>query len=248
MDQNIKDGNLSEFGKIFQRGTRYIGGINENFDIRDMDKTAGITKLPESDIVRDISVYKCLKERRSVRGYSGARICAADLSWVLWAAQGISDVRGDRCFRTSPSAGALYPVDTYVAVFDVEGIDRGVAKYIDDQHVLQWRYRTDCDLRAKFYDACLQQDMILNSAVMFIWVADFNRCVWRYSQRAYRYVYLEAGHIAQNLFLAVAGLGFGACAVGAYFDDQMDTLCGLDGDCRTVIYCATAGKISEKGE
>jgi len=246
MSRNIKHEPADESGKTFQRSTRYIGGIKENFHIAEADNTAGLIKLPEVNLPSDLSFYNCLKMRRSIRDYTGEPVTEIELSQVLRAAQGVSITRGDRHLCTAPSAGALYPVDTYIALFDVDGIPKGLAKYIADNHALQWVYRTDEDLRAGFYDACLQQGMVLNSSVLVIWIADFNRCVWRYGQRAYRYVYLDAGHMAQNLLLACAGLGLGACPIGAYFDDRIDNLCGLDDETRTVIYCATIGKITDK--
>lgn len=230
---------IDQIGALFQKLTGYNGGVPQVDKTDTVLKDEGVTHLPDPSLPDDTSLFKAIRERRSVREYTNTSLSVENLSTLLWAVQGISKKKGDLLFRTAPSAGALYPVDTWVAVFNVDGLSAGLARYSDSQHVLQWIQKGD--YRHQLYEACIRQEMILDAAVVFIWVADISRCLWRYAQRAYRYIYLDAGHMAQNCALASAALGLGSCCIGAFYDDRMDYICGLEGTQKTVIYLTSAG-------
>jgi SagB-type dehydrogenase family enzyme len=158
----------------------------------------------------------------------------------LHAASGITDAVGG--FRSAPSAGALYPFETYAVVHDVEGLDPGLYHYAVTEHMLE-QLRVQ-DLRTEMVVAGIGQEMLGRAQVCFVLSAVFQRTRWRYRERAYRYVLLEAGHIGQNLYLVATSIGLGACAVGAFLDDHLNSLLGLDGQQEAVIYVVTVGKIA----
>jgi SagB-type dehydrogenase family enzyme len=184
-------------------------------------------------------LWETMQARRSVRQYQETPIAALDLSQLLWAAQGVT--RTDQGFglRTTPSAGALYPVETYIVVHSVQGIDPGVYHYSVERHELEQLRKGD--FREPLADAAMGQGMAATANAVFVWTAVFQRCKWKYGQRAYRYVYLDAGHIAQNVALAAVALGLASCQIGALYDDEVNALVGADGKEESVLYMTTVG-------
>jgi SagB-type dehydrogenase family enzyme len=180
-----------------------------------------------------------LSRRRSIREYSPRPLPMEDISFLLWASSGLQRVEDGHAFRTAPSAGALYPVDTYVIAHRVEGVERGVYHYGVRDHLLE--EVASGDFRKDLVRAALFQEFCSEASAAFVWTAVFPRAKWKYRQRAYRYVYLDAGHIAQNLALAAVGLGLGTCQVAAFFDDDMNTILGVDGVDESVIYLSAVG-------
>ena len=162
-------------------------------------------------------------------------------SFLLWASTGVQRKEGGHEFRTAPSAGALYPVDTYVIAHRVEGAACGVYHYGVSGHLLE--EVAPGDFRRDLARAALFQEFCSEAAAAFVWTAVFPRAKWKYRERAYRYVYLDAGHIAQNLALAAVGLGLGSCQVAAFFDDEMNDLLGVDGETESVIYMSVVGHL-----
>ena len=142
-------------------------------------------------------------------------------------------------FRTVPSAGALYPIETYLSVNNVEGLEKGLYHYDIQAHALE-------ELKVgsfseKIAQAALGQKMLIDAPVVLIWTAIFERSKWKYAQRAYRYMYLDAGHIAQNLALSATSIGLGSCQIGAFFDDEINQIIGLDGVEESVLYLSVVG-------
>lgn len=185
-------------------------------------------------------IWQAIAARRSRREYLPGPLPLEDLSALLYAAQGLTAPRLG--FRAAPSAGALYPIETYVVVHDVEGLEIGLYHYAVADHALE-AVRTG-DLRASLVAAGIGQEMLGTAQVCFILTAVFQRTRWRYRERAYRYVLLEAGHIGQNIYLAATGLGLGACAVGAFLDDQVNSLLGVDGEEEAALYLVTVGRVA----
>jgi len=186
-----------------------------------------------------VDLWQVLSARRSVRRFGDVPLTEAGLSQLLWAAQGVTYEGEGYALRTAPSAGALYPVETYLAVHAVEGIDPGVYHYAVASHALEQLSAGDC--RAQVAYAALDQGMAARAGVVFVWTAVFPRCKWKYGQRAYRYVYLDAGHIAQNVALAAVGLGLVSCPIAALYDDEANALLGVDGEDESVIYMTVVG-------
>jgi SagB-type dehydrogenase family enzyme len=185
-------------------------------------------------------IWDVLRRRRSERRYQDAPLQEAELSQLLWASQGITQVRQGYGLRTAPSAGALYPVETYVVVNAVEGIEPGVYHYAVENHELE-QLKTG-DFRARVARAALDQGVAAQADVVFVWTGVFGRSKWKYKQRAYRYVYLDAGHIAENLALAAVALGLGSCQIAALYDEEANELLGVDGVEESTIYMTTVGR------
>ncbi len=164
---------------------------------------------------------------------------SAQLSYLLWAIAGIQRSIGDFHFRPAPSAGALYPIETYLIVNNVDGISKGLYHYAIRPHALE-ELKTG-DLGNDIVRVAQGQKMHAEAPVAFIWTAIFQRSKFRYHDRAYRYIYLDAGHIAQNLALTAVGLGLASCQVGAYFDDEVNSLIGVNGTEESVIYMSVVG-------
>jgi SagB-type dehydrogenase family enzyme len=196
--------------------------------------------LPRVEAPPDASLHDTLAHRRSIRDYDAWAVPIEQLSYLLWASNGIKAVQGGYAFRTAPSAGALYPIETYVIVNNVEGLPRGLYHYSVYDHGL--RQLNAADLRNEITAAALGQQMCADAPVVFVWTAVFGRSTWRYGQRAYRYIYLDAGHIAENLALAAVALDLGTCQIGALFDDEVNHILGVDGDAESVVYMSVVGK------
>jgi len=185
-------------------------------------------------------IWEVISERRSVRRFVGEPLSLEDLSQMLWACQGITGTRGEHEFRASPSAGALYPVETYVVASHVDGLEPGVYHYSVLAHGLEQLYRGDYGERVAM--AALDQPMAGQAPAVFIWTGVFQRAKWKYRQRAYRYVYLDAGHLAENLALAAVALGLGTCQIGALYDDEVNEIVGVDGEDESTLYMTVVGR------
>jgi SagB-type dehydrogenase family enzyme len=195
--------------------------------------------LPDIDSVETDSLMGALKTRKSIRHYSGEPISQQQLSFLLWASGGIQRAERGHEFRTAPSAGALYPVETYLVVQAVSDLAPGVYHYSVRDHVLEELYLGQ--FGHDVTQAALGQKMCLEAAVVFIWTGVFGRSKWKYKDRAYRYVYLDAGHIAENLALASASIGLGTCQIGALFDGEVNAIVRVDGQEESVIYMSVVG-------
>lgn len=198
----------------------------------------GQVALPDPVGFRGLSVEEALEARRSVRDYADRLLSLEALSRLLYAAQGITEQRLG--FRAAPSAGALYPIELYPVVHSVSGLTSGIYHYAVQEHALE--ALQPGDFRGRVTQAGLFQDFLGQANVCFILSAVFQRTRWRYRERAYRYVLLEAGHVGQNLYLAATSMGLGACAVGAFLDDQLNDLLGLDGAAEAVLYVVSVGE------
>jgi len=172
-------------------------------------------KLPEPIYKSNISVEEALSKRRSIRTYSGENLTIEEVSQLLWAAQGITSPWGG---RTAPSAGALYPLELYLIVGDIEGIDKGVYKYRPEEHELE--KVAEGDKRAELAEAAVRQEHVRDAAIDIVFTAVYARTTWKYGERGVRYVYMEAGHAAQNVYLQAVSLNLGTVVIGAFFDDS----------------------------
>jgi len=184
-------------------------------------------------------LWDAIARRRSVRRYARVPLSLADLSQLLWATQGVTGRMGGHALRAAPSAGALYPIETYLSVHDVEGVERGLYHYAVGDHVLE--RLPGGDPRDAVARAALDQDFLYWAPCVFLWTAVFGRSTWKYRERGYRYVYLDAAHIAQNLALACAGLGLGSCQVAALYDEEVNALLGVDGEGESILYMSSVG-------
>ena len=179
-------------------------------------------QLPEPRYDSETSVEEALAQRRSIRDYADENLTLDELSQLLWAAQGITAPWGG---RTAPSAGALYPLELYVVVGTVEGLESGVYRYRPQEHELE--KVKDGDARAALADAALGQEFITDAAITIVFTAVYERTTAKYRERGIRYVYMEAGHAAQNVYLQAVALDLGTVTIGAFFDSDVKTVVGI---------------------
>ncbi len=195
--------------------------------------------LPDPKGFQGLSFEEVLRRRRSRRAFTDEPLSVEELSRLLYAAQGITEPR--RGFRAVPSAGALYPIEVYVVAHQVTGLTAGVYHYAVETHALE--LLRSGDFRAAVVAASLGQEMVGRAPACLVLTAIFQRTRWRYRERAYRYVLMEAGHAGQNIYLAATSMGLGTCAVGAFLDGAFNELLGLDGREETTLYVFPVGKV-----
>jgi SagB-type dehydrogenase family enzyme len=187
-----------------------------------MKHESEIIRLPEPKYNSKTSIEKALLERRSVRDYKGGSLTLSEVGQLLWAAQGITDRRG---FRTAPSAGALYPLELYVVAGNVNDLPGGIYKYRPYGHELM--RVAQGDKRIELCNAALGQSPVRNAAAVIVFSAVYERTTGKYGQRGIQYVYMEAGHAAQNICLQTASLNLGTVTIGAFYDDTVKRILNM---------------------
>lgn len=198
---------------------------------------------PEQIQVEPVSLMEAIGRRRSVRRYANEALTLAELSFLAWATQGVvetfRDGVGSR--RTVPSAGARHPFETYLLAHRVEGLEVGLYRYLPMGHRLCHLY-SDAELPAKMAVACHGQRFVRDAAAVFVWTVIPYRTEWRYTVVSPKLIALDAGHVCQNLYLACEAIGAGTCAIGAYEQEVVDPILGVDGEDEFAVYLATVGK------
>ncbi len=236
-------------GQQYQDETKYHRGRipRRPLDLVDMPETykrhpdaPAIVSLPPVETSGGRGLWRIINGRRSQRDYTGAPLSLRELSQLLWSTQGVTDRAGDYDLRAAPSAGALYPCETYIVVNRVNGLDPGVYHYLVPDHRLELLRRGD--LSSEVGAACLDQQMAAAAAAVFVWTAVVDRTRWKYGDRCYRYLYLDAGHIGAHLSLAAEAMGLGSCMIGALYDDEVNAIVGVDGERETTLYVGVVGK------
>lgn len=205
-----------------------------------------IDLIPPDDLtVGRMELLEAINRRKSHRRYTAEPLTAEELSFLLWTVQGVheTDEKGIATRRTVPSGGARHPFELYLAVNRVDGLEPGLYRYLPLDHKLYFLW-PDSELNKKVATACRQQAFIGNGAVVFIWTAVPYRSEWRYSAVAHKMIAIDAGHSCQNLYLASGAIGAGVCAIGAYHQEEMDSLLKVDGKEELTIYAGVIGKIS----
>jgi len=196
--------------------------------------------LPEPAAL-PINLWQVLAGRRSRRDFRDAPLSLAQVGTLLWAAQGVTARGKGMSYRTAPSAGALYPVNTYLAVRAVEGLEPGLWAHYAEGNALG--LIRAMDISPDLTSACLGQGVVKRAAAVAIFTATVARCSSKYGQRAFRYVFMDAAHACQNLLLAAHAIGLGACPVGAFLDAELDALLGIDGKGEASLYLAAIGRV-----
>jgi SagB-type dehydrogenase family enzyme len=186
-------------------------------------------------------LWETIAARRSRRDFTGEPISLAELSQLLWAVTGVTARQAGYTLRATASAGALYPNDTYLVINAVEQLAPGLAFYEVPYHRLC--VLAQGDFSQEIARAALGQDYCARAAVVLVWAAVVARCAWKYSDRAYRYLYLDAGHLGAHAQLAAQALGLGSVNIGALFDDEVAGLFGLDGREQVVVYMTAVGRV-----
>ncbi len=257
-------------GRAFQEKTAYHRHAMEEYELDWRSKPPSYKFYPHAPVVSLPSaapdpdegptpdIWTCVLRRRSVRSFGAAPLTLIDLSRLLWASAGVTTSsvtpHGQYFYRAAPTAGALYPIETYVVANNVEGLEPGLYHYrvtgadilerpiVEGSHALE-QLKTG-DLRSQIAAAALDQPMCTKAGAVFLWTAVFARSEWKYRERAYRYFYLDAGHIAAHLSLAAVAQGLGSCPIAAFFDDEVNALVGIDGHAESAVYMTAVGRPS----
>ena len=209
-----------------------------------VDSSQELIDLPSGkDLqIENFDFVNLVEKRKSLRKYADEPITLEELAYLLWGTQGVKTVT-DRpvSFRTVPSAGSRHPFETYMLVNQVSGLEPGLYRYLALSHQLARMNGFD-GIREDLTSASLKQKHVYNSAVTFSWVAIPERTTWRYGNRGFRYIHLDAGHVCQNLYLLAESIDCGVCAIAAFDDDMANNALHLDGENQFVIYLASLGK------
>ncbi len=239
----------NEVGDIFQKGTKYSRHQLSGHYLNWANKPETYKRYPSKKIPLNIDFaveskartpfIEVLKRRKSVRSFVDKPIRLPELAFMLWASTGIRKTEDGIGFRTVPSAGALYPIETYIIVNNVENLQKGLYHYGILQNELE--ELKIGDFREQIASAALEQEMCAEAQVVFIWTAVFARTTWKYLQRGYRSIYQEAGHIAQNLALSAVSMGLDSCQISAFFDDEVNAMLGIDGHGESTLYLSAVG-------
>jgi len=194
-------------------------------------------KLPSPRYNSDVSIEQALLKRRSVRKYKAEPLTIAEVSQLLWSAQGITNPSG---FRTAPSAGALYPLEVYLVVGEVKGLSQGIYKYLPKQHELL--KIKDGDARRELAIAALGQSWVKDAAVDIVFAAVYERVTRKYGKRGIRYVHMEVGHAAENVYLQAVSLKLGTVVVGAFEDEKVKKILNM-AESEQPLYIMPIGKL-----
>jgi SagB-type dehydrogenase family enzyme len=243
---------MHETGRIFMEMTRYEhlspSDQVQHLPAPPLEKpvpAGGRTiPLPEAEELSlpPVDLRSAIEGRRSIRKYRKDPLTLAEISYLLWCTQGIVHVQEPYfTLRNVPSAGGRHSLETYLLVNRVGALEPGLYRYLAFSHRLIV-IDTGPGIVDRVMAACLGQAFVRSAAVTFLWSSVIYRMAWRYSERSYRLVHLDAGHVCQNLYFAAGQIGCGTCAIGAFDDELMARLIGTDGQEEFVLYCAAVGK------
>ena len=203
---------------------------------------------PEGLKLGQMPLVEAIRRRRSHRAFTPDPLTLEELSFLLWATQGVSRaIEGPggkivRTLRSVPSGGGRHPFETYLLANRVDGLKPGLYRYLPLEHKL-YLLRAGADLADEVCAACRGQRFVKESAVTFIWTAIPYRTEWRYAMLSSKIIAQDSGHLCQNLYLASEAIGAGTCAIGAYDQAKIDPILGVDGEEEFTVYVAPVGKV-----
>jgi len=199
---------------------------------------------PEALNLGAMPLMDAIRERKSRRTFSGEPLTLEELSFLLWATQGIREIHPKRvhAFRTVPSGGCRHPFETYLDVRRVEGVPNGLWRYSALEHALIGVWEEAPEGSPSLAEVCYGQQSVESAAVTFVWTAIPYRTEWRYGPDSLKDILLSCGHICQNLYLACESIGAGTCAIVAYDQSTLDPYLGVDGVDEISLYVAPVGK------
>ena len=219
----------------------------ENTPSLDLPNGIGeIIKLPEPELLADVNVnfLELVEIRSTVRQYQNTPLTQKDLSYLLWCTQGVkAQDNSGRTKRTVPSAGGTHTFTTFLYIQNVEGLKAGLYRFLAAEHALLF-IEESAAVAEEFFGGFKNKNLPQGSAVTFVWATDAAKMRARFGARGMRYVWLDAGHVCQNLYLAAFAVGIGVCAVGAFDDAKLAAALKLpnNADC-FIAYAATVGKM-----
>lgn len=211
---------------------------------RESSAPGGVDKvqLPEPEYDGKVSVERALRERRTVRSYKDEPLTLSEISQLLWAAQGITEK--DKGLRTAPSAGAMYPLEVYLVVGNVEGVGQGAYKYSPHEHQLT---RTkDGDARAEF-GAALGQNGAGEAGAVIVFFGVYERATVKFGEIGIRYVHMEVGHAAQNVYLQAAAMNLGTGVIGGFPESRIKKILNVPEE-EQLLYIMPVGRTPRSGE
>jgi len=207
----------------------------------DLVKPGKWASIPACDLTGAIG------NRRSRRAYRRDLLTIEEISFLLWATQGIRQkIDAGHAYRTVPSAGCRHALETYLCILDVEGLEPAIYRYLPMEHQLLFEFAED-HLAQKMVAATFGQPCSGQAAVTFIWTTIPYRMEWRYDLAAHKVIAIDAGHVCQNLYLACEAIGAGTCAIAAYDQEALDTLLRIDGKAEFAVYLAPVGRTKKSG-
>lgn len=243
--RNFLKSNFDEFKNI---KTDKMKGIAQPPIVKPYDLSTEIINLPKvtEDILINKNIYECIKDRRSTRFYSDETMSLEELSYLLWATQGITGTnKAGLTLRTVPCSGATHSFETYLFIMSVEGVKKGVYRYEPVEHKLLFMFEID-GIDTKVDEITLEQPFVPNfvkkAAIVFAWSTIPYRSEWKFDITAHKKILIDIGHVCQNLYLASESVGSGTCAIGIYNQKAIDDLLGLDGEEEFIVYLAAVGK------
>ncbi|MHC1685925.1 MAG: SagB/ThcOx family dehydrogenase [Clostridiaceae bacterium] len=244
-ERSFLKSNFDEFKNI---KTDKMKGIPQPPIVKSYDQASNIINIPKisEDVVIKESIFDCIKERRSTRFYSSDSISLEELSYLLWSTQGITGTnKAGLTLRTVPCSGATHSFETYLFIMNVDGLKKGVYRYLPVEHKLLFMFQLD-GIGKKINEITLDQPFVPNFAekagVLFVWSTIPYRCEWKFDITAHKKILIDIGHVCQNLYLASESIEAGTCAIGIYDQKMIDNLLELDGKEEFVIYLAAVGK------
>jgi SagB-type dehydrogenase family enzyme len=237
-----------EVGRLFLEETRYYRGrpwrapadYRQPEPYRFYPEAIRRLELPPPEVSGGPGLWETINRRRSVREFSREPLSLGEVSQLLWAAQGLTGRMGSVEVRAAASAGALYPDETYVFLLNVTSCRSGLAHYDVRGHALE--VLEEGDFAHPLAQACLGQTSCAEAGIVVAWAAVIQRAAWKYADRAYRYVFLDAGHLGAHTQLAAAALGLGSVNIGAFYDEEVNRLLGVEGEREFAVYLTAVGK------
>lgn len=189
-------------------------------------------------------VISLIRDRRSARVYTEEEMTVTQLSFLLWATQGIKSIRGKSyaTIRTVPCGGARHEFETYLIIRNVTGLSAGVYHYLPMDHAIEYLGALG-NTEQVISDTLCGQKWAEKANVVFYWTMVAYRAEWRYGTHSHRVALLDAGHLCQNLYLGVTALGLGTCGIGAFSHDTCNKVFEIDGDEEYMVYTAPVGTV-----
>ncbi|NLJ70860.1 MAG: SagB/ThcOx family dehydrogenase [Clostridiaceae bacterium] len=197
------------------------------------------------EVIQTSNYYDLVANRESRRQFTDQELSMTELSFLLWATQGVRKQTGKHVFRNVPSAGNRHTFETYLAINRVESLAKGIYRYLPLEHalVLETEFSDGAELEEEMKQAANMQSFFASAAVGFIWTTIPYRMEWRYLDCTAKMIAIDAGHVCQNLYLAAGAIGCGTCAMAAYNQAKADALLKVDGKDEFVVYMAPVGKV-----
>lgn len=232
-----------DWGKLDLSKTDQGQGVKAPPQEKPFDPNRPLAMLSPSGAweLKGVSLVDAIMKRKSRRKYVSESLSLSELSFLLFATQGIKSNRGAYSFRTVPSGGARHSFETYIFANRVEGLDKGIHRYLPVENALYPEIPYAPGLEEKLNEALGGQ--LWDAAAYFIWTSIPYRMEWRYGPVSSKIIAIDAGHVCQNLYLACEAIGCGTCGIGAYRQELLDGLLGLDGEEEFAVYAAPVGKV-----